>query len=384
MSFDFDHIVIKLINSNEFYAHLLMQFKFEFTTNDKVVPTAGVTIRNSSPLMIMNTKWMGEKTLDAQCLIIIHELAHFILGHLGERGSQYSKEDKMCANIAKDAAIHEIVTEIKKNKELKDCVTVEKLRTELKNDDIKSNETSEYYFNFIKQANDKIKQKLSEMLLDEHIFDNDGEEFDSDEAKGILGTLLSEALRKTKEGAGDVPAYAELELSKLKQSKTNWKAQLRRFMGSNTDVDKRVTRNRMNRRYQELGVPGKRKKFEPHVVLIIDTSGSMCGDPLEQAFAELDKMNKQGYDITVIEADTEVKKTYKYDRKKFKNFTGGGGTMYQPSITYAKKLNPDVILFLGDMDSADAPVDPKVPFMWVIIGESEPPGNFGRKIKVEV
>lgn len=385
MNFNFDDIIIKLISSNEFYAHLLMQFKYEITDNDKIVPTAGVTIRNGSPLMIINTNFMKSKSLDTQCLILMHELAHFILGHLGERGNLYSKEDKMIANIAMDAAIHEILIEVKKNHEMKECVTVEKLRKELKNEDIKSFETSEYYFNFVKQASDNIKEKLKQMLLDEHIFNNDDELFDSDEAKGILGTLLENAIKKTKEGAGTVPDYADLALSKLRKSKTNWRSQLRRFMGSNTDIDKRLTRTRRNRRLTDNpNIRGKRKKFEPHVVLIVDTSGSMCGEPLEQAFAEMDKMNKEGYDITVIEADTEVKKTYKYDRKKFKNFTGGGGTMYNPAIQHARKLNPDVILFLGDMDSADAPVDPKVPFMWVIIGDSEPPSNFGRKIKVEV
>ena len=34
------------------------------------------------------------------------------------------------------------------------------------------------------------------------------------------------------------------------------------------------------------------------------------------------------------------------------------------------------------MDSSDKPKKPKYPVLWAIVGNSEPPGKFGKKIKI--
>lgn len=383
--FNIEDAIIKLLSDpkTEFYAHLLMQVKI--SSSDKV-PTAGVGVTSGQVNMYINPKFWESLNLSSQCHIITHEMAHIILGHLYDRGNQYNKDDRMLANIAMDAAIHEILFELKSAKQLKDMVvTVERLRKELNNPDIKNHETSEYYFNFLKQASDDLKEKIKEALktLDEHGF-NDGEtEIDSDLGKSLTSALLENAIRKTKEGAGTVPNQAEITLNNLCKSKVNWRAILRRFVGNNSDVDKRLTRSRRNRRNDDINIPGKRKKFNPHVVVCVDTSGSMCGDPLEQVAAELFQLQKLGYEIEVVEADCAVSKHYKFDKRKFKNFTGGGGTAYIPSIEFAKKLGPDVILYLGDMDSSDIPQDPGIPFCWIVVGTQKPPADFGKVVYVE-
>lgn len=377
--------VIKLISdpNTEFFAHILMQIRIQVSTK---VPTAGVTINKNGVLMYVNPTFWSGHTLNDQCLLLVHEMAHVILGHLYDRGDNYSKEDKMLANIAMDAAIHEIVTGIKTSKGLGEMVvTVERLRKELNNPNILSNETSEYYFNFLKQQSDKMQEKIKELLktLDEHDF-MENEEVDSDFSRSITGSILENAMRKTKEGAGNIPQAAEITLNKLNTSKVNWRAILRRYIGSNSDIDKRISRSRRNRRVDDINVAGTRKKFAPNIVLCVDTSGSMGGDPLEQVAAEMLAMTKMGYDIHVVEADCEVKRHYPFDKRKFDNFVGGGGTMYSPAIDFAVKLKPDVIIFLGDGDSADTPVQPKgIPFVWITIGDGNPPVDWGKQIKVE-
>jgi predicted metal-dependent peptidase len=377
--------IIKLISdpNTEFFAHILMQIRIQVSTK---VPTAGVTVNKNGVLMYVNPTFWAGHNLNDQCLLLIHEMAHVILGHLYDRGENYSKDDKMLANIAMDAAIHEIVTGIKTSKGIGEMVvTVERLRKELKNPDILSNETSEYYFNFLKQQSDKMQDKIKELLktLDEHDFMDD-DNIDTDFAKSITGSLIDNAMRKTKEGAGNVPQAAEITLNKLNTSKVNWRSILRRYIGSNSDIDKRTSRNRRNRRVNDINVPGTRKKFSPNIVLCVDTSGSMNGDPLEQVAAEMLAMTKMGYDIHVVEADCEVKRHYPFDKRKFTNFIGGGGTYYQSAIDFAVKLKPDVILFLGDGDSADIPTEPKgMPFCWIIIGEGSAPVTWGKHINVK-
>lgn len=379
--------IIKLISdpNTEFFAHVLMQLRISVSTK---VPTAGVTVTKSGVHMLVNPTFWASHTINDQCLLLIHEMAHVILGHLYDRGDNYANSDKKLANIAMDAAIHEIVTGIKTSKGLGEMVvTVERLRKELKNPNILSNETSEYYYNFLKQASNEMQEKIKKALetLDEHTFmDGEGEEIDADFSRSLTGAILENAIRKTKEGAGNVPHAAEITLNKLNKSKVNWRAVLRRYIGSNSDIDKRTSRNRRNRRINDINVAGTRKKFAPRIVLCVDTSGSMSGDPLEQVAAEMLAMTKMGYEIHVVEADCEVKRHYPFDKRKFTNFVGGGGTYYQSAIDFAVKLKPDVILFLGDMDSADIPSEPKgIPFCWISIGGHEPPASFGKFIKVE-
>ena len=378
--FTIENAVVKLITNNEFYAHLLTQL--HVTYDPKFPAMAGVKIGFDKIKLIINPETFGAKSLLTQTHILEHEVAHFIFGHCGERYNYLTKKDQFAANIAQDAAIHEVLPHIKTNPELDGCVFVEKLREELKNPKIKNNELSEYYFKILKNYTEEMLEKFKG--FDEHDFLEDG--VDEGTGKSLSEQLLANAIRKTKEssGAGSVPDYAELALERLRKSKTDWRAKLRRFMGRSTDIEKRLSRNRANRRHNDINIPGKKKRFHPRVTAIVDTSGSMCGEPLEMAAAELDKMQKQGYEILLIEADCEVKKHTVFDSKKMKGFNGGGGTAYQPGIDYALSLDPDVILYIGDMDSADKPtLKKKVPFMWVCTNDQKPPASFGDIVRIE-
>jgi len=90
----------------------------------------------------------------------------------------------------------------------------------------------------------------------------------------------------------------------------------------------------------------------------------------------------------LIQADCEVKdiKVIKGAAKKgtLTNRQGYGGTAYGPAIEAAKKKRVDLIVYFGDGDSADTPNDPGIPFVWVIVGNSQPPGKFGKLIRLEV
>jgi predicted metal-dependent peptidase len=64
-------------------------------------------------------------------------------------------------------------------------------------------------------------------------------------------------------------------------------------------------------------------------------------------------------------------------------FKGRGGTAYQPAITKAVELKVDGIIYMGDADAADTPIDPKKPFLWALVRNSPPPAKFGKVIRIK-
>ena len=372
---DFENVIIRLLSRNEYYGHILLQLKTEFNIR---VTTAGVCIKNSNIHLMINPEWFQLLTPDQQIFVLQHELAHIILGHLGEEKKPNPK-DMQIANIAMDTAIHEILTQAKTlfNDDDVNCklITVEALRQMVNNTGILNNETTEYYFNFLKKEKEELLEKIKTM--DIHGWQN-GE--DPDIGKALTLGVLEAAAQQC--SAGTIPGEALVTIDRLKKQTVNWRAALRRYTISQVDINTKTTRNRRNRRYGFL-TPGKKKSFCPKVVNIVDTSGSMGVNQLNAVWAELQKMEKQGYDITVIEADTMVQKSYKFDSKKNVTFTGQGGTLYQSALSFAEKFKPDVVIYLTDLDPADIPEKPKFPVIWAAVSRGGYKPSFGHIIDIK-
>jgi predicted metal-dependent peptidase len=100
--------------------------------------------------------------------------------------------------------------------------------------------------------------------------------------------------------------------------------------------------------------------------------------------SEIVDISKNVSEAHLIYADCVVQKVVKIDNKNkipMERF-GAGGTAYSPAITKALGLNCDAILYLGDFDCADKPEDPKKPFLWVGVGNQEPPATFGKVLRL--
>jgi predicted metal-dependent peptidase len=374
----YEDTVITLISRNPFYAHILLQLKVNFV---KDFPTLGVEIKDSQVNLIIGIDFFVKATIDQRVFFLMHEMAHIILGHLGieRRGNP---KDARIMNIAMDTAIHEILTQSKtlfdKDSPIKPF-TVESIRELTKNNSIKNNETTEYYFNFLKTLKDEMIEQMKD--LDQHDFmEGEGEEGNSiDIGKAITMGLLEKASRQV--GAGKTPSDALLTIEKFKKSTKNWKAILRRYTTSVVDSDVRMTRNKRHKRYGFL-VAGRKKTFNPRVVCIVDTSGSMDSKRLDSAFAELVRMEKQGYEIVLIEADAKVQKVREFSSRKDIKFNGGGGTLYQAALDEASKHRPDICIYLTDLDPADRPLKPRFPVIWAAVANGGYKPDFGVIVEI--
>lgn len=189
-------------------------------------------------------------------------------------------------------------------------------------------------------------EKGDQMTLDSHL--------DDDVPDGARKSIVNDFMQRLK-NRGLVSADVERMLEKLRKTKKDYLKEIKRTISHHIfGATKRKSITRPNRRGIE-GIKGK-KKYKNVINVILDTSGSMCGD-FERV---LSFVFQNDIHINLIQIDTEVKmvediKT-KRDLQKVM-IKGMGGTVLQPAINYI--VNPknklhsfnNVILTDGYTDS---------------------------------
>lgn len=396
MSNVIEDAVIRLLNTEPFYANLILNMRRHKT--DKIL-TAGVNI-TSTVNLYYNEDFV--KTLkverDAQGKVIKDEVAallrhecHHVIGNHFERFHKV-KEDKYKLmknfNLAADFAANELNPDLPDEidfggKKARTC-KVKFLKQEVPH--TKEKMHAEYYFDLLKEETEKNgggSPAESMDSIDDHDLWNEGEENEQVRNQVLKGTL-EKAANGTKEAGGHVPDYVEEAINKLGKSKTNWKQILHSFVNNAIETKIESSRKKRHRRYGVL-YPGDKIEELLHIGVCVDSSGSMYTEALEQGLAEINAIHKNGIQVTVIVCDSEVRDVFPFDPKKKVAFKGRGGTLYTPALKKAEELKVDAIVFFGDADVFDEKIyKPKQPVLWAIVGSSPPPAPWGKHIKIEV
>jgi predicted metal-dependent peptidase len=391
--------IISLIFAEPFYGHLIS--KMRITKTDKI-PSAGVFITDKINLTY-NEDWFENLELIDAVKVLKHECGHILQDHI-TRAKQIgatSQELHKRFNIATDATIntHDLVPTVEKiggvtikslNEMLKGMLDKanEKDKTKRTFKPLKEGQLAEYYYNRLNEFAEENADILPEgggmgETMDDHSTWEQSEG-NAEMQKEVAKQAVNDAV-KNAGGIGNLPGDIAALVSEMNKSQVNWKQQLRQFYVNTLKSSRIATRKRRNRRYGILQ-PGHKKKPELNVVVCVDTSGSMSGEPLKQAWGELAAISTTvGVEVTVVEADCQVQGVYSFDPKKTPEFRGMGGTSYGPALQKAKELKADLICYIGDMDAADTPENPNIPVLWVITGgTSNPPAKFGKAIRIEV
>ena len=91
-------------------------------------------------------------------------------------------------------------------------------------------------------------------------------------------------------------------------------------------------RRKFNKRYSEN--PGLKVKFKNHILVGVDTSGSVSSKELEEFWSELTHMHKTGHKITVAQCDSTFRGIKEFNPKQDWEIHGRGGTSFQPVIDH--------------------------------------------------
>ena len=404
----------------------------------KRIPTAGVSKNGINYQLVVNDDFWESLTDMHRLGLLKHELLHIAFGHLT---TVFKFSDRKLANIAMDMEINQYIDsswlpggELTPDqfKQLKESVKAEleaakengasqedllAISKKLPARGIMIDDYAElnldrkagarYYYDKLKEAKDKKDQTGSsgspsfDDLCDQMDGDADGEglpdhstwdEFENlseAEQKLIdkqLQKVLGDAKEQTIKKRGTVPGEIEgvIVIEEIVAPKFDWRGYIRRFTGISTKVFTKKIRRKENRRFSDN--PGLKIKMRQHMLLAIDTSGSVSNDELMEFMNEIHHIYKAGVDITIVQCDTSIRSIETYKGKNDLKVHGRGGTEFDPVLNYynenSKKYTSLVYFTDGE---CDANVKPKGNVLWVISERSSMNNDLpGKVIKLEL
>lgn len=371
-----ESVIYNLLKNEPFYANFLLASKFVF--NNPEVERAACGFHQNNITFYFNLEYFKTLTLPQRIAVCKHEVLHVIFDHLGNR--MYGMNNRQAKNYAMDCAINQFIPNLPGN-----CVTLESM-SKLCNENLSAKEAWEYYYHKLK---DFVEKKSNEKHDHDQMSPNEGDGEMSEGQESIRRAVVKDIVNKsTKSAAGNIPEEITKVLAELnKAGKVNWKQQLRNIVSSSRVVQTKPSRLKVHRRF-ELDQPGRKKDKKLTLGVCVDSSGSVSDESFQSFMTEIYHIAKMTSVAYLIHADCEVQKVEVIKGGKAKNGVltsrhGNGGTAYQPAITECKKRQCDVIIYFGDMDAADIPSNPGVPFVWVRVGKQNPPAKFGKIVDLD-
>lgn len=179
---------------------------------------------------------------------------------------------------------------------------------------------------------------------------------------------MKEMVESNRKNCGTTPGELQQYIDglfKITEPVFNWKAYLRRFCGASQKTYTKKTRRKDSKRY--AGNPALRIKTKQHILVAVDTSGSVSDGELEEFFSEIYHIWKAGVAVTVAQCDADIHSIKPYEGKFDGRITGRGGTSFQPVIDYFDQHQKtfSTLIFMTD-GYAPSPTKPRNKMLWVI------------------
>jgi predicted metal-dependent peptidase len=360
-----------LILDEPFYGLFLIGINKQFSNK---LPTAGVSKHGIGMQLTVNPEFYTNLSEDHRVGLIKHELLHIAFGHLVMRDLY---PDHKLFNIAADLEINQYISEHK----LPQGGLLLSSFPEL---NLPTKAGTKVYYNLLEQAQQdgtcpSLDNLMDQMDGESQYCHSTWEEFDdlSEADKKLVQKQvdhqLKEATEQTVKKQGTIPGeLAELihRLMHIEPAKFDWKGYLRRFVGNSSIVYTKKLRRKYNKRY--AGSPGLKIKFKNHILVGVDTSGSVNTEELKEFFSELAHMYKTGHKITVAQCDTHLGSVKEFNPKKDWEIHGRGGTSFQPVIDHynENKGSYTALIYLTDGEAYPPENCPKNA-LWVLSSISD-------------
>lgn len=215
------------------------------------------------------------------------------------------------------------------------------------------------------------------------------------ELRAEMQTQVRQAAMTAKAAqAGKLPAGVQRLIDELLAPKVDWRAMLRRFIDESSTRD--FSWAKPNRRMLPLGIitPGTVADGVSHIVIAVDTSGSIDAEILRDFAAEINGAFCEGAvdRLTVIYADAAVNHVEEFETGDVLELhpQGGGGTAFSDTFRLISEQYPDAraTIYLTDMHVYDFGDEPEHPVMWGVYGRNKdfaslsPP--FGECINISI
>ena len=357
------------------------------------LPTAGVSKNGINYQLAINEEFWTSLSEEHQLGLLKHELLHIAFGHLTSFGSF---SDKKLANVAMDMEINQyidtdwlpkggIMIEDYEDLNLDEkagCRYYYKKLQELQQEKDKNGTCGN-------EAMDKLLDDIANGDIPDHSTWEEFDDLSEAEKKLIdkqLQKVLSDAKEQTVRKRGRIPGEIEgvITIEEIVAPKFDWRGYMRRFTGISTKVFTKKIRRKENRKFPES--PGLKLKMKQHMLLGIDTSGSVSDSELQEFMSEIHHIYKAGVDVTIIQCDTSINSIEPYKGKNELNVLGRGGTEFDPVLNYynenQKRYTSLVYFTDGECYTR---VKPKGHVLWVLSERSQMNEDLpGKVIKLEL
>jgi predicted metal-dependent peptidase len=313
------------------------------------IETAGVSLKGINyELHINENFWNSLDSSNKKIGLIKHELLHICFNHLLDR-SNYS--DILLYNIAADLEINQYIDPnyYPANNLI--------LLTSFPTLSLPKTAGTKKYYELLQNAkNSNISPELNNILNQGDIHNiwknvlNGLSSMDKKLIKSQIDHQIKEIVNNIKSLSNipnELKSYID-SLFKITPPSYDWKQYLRRYSSSSSKIFTKKTRRKLNKRYSEN--PALKIIVKKHILIGIDTSGSISNKDLIEFFNEIHHIYKTGYEITIAEGDSIIQNVYKYKGKTPEYVKGRGGTDMNPFIEYInthKEYNNLIILTDG-------------------------------------
>lgn len=363
-----------------FYGLLLISLNKEISDR---VPTAGVSKNGINYQLVVNPDFWGNLTPEHRIGLLKHELLHIGFFHLDYDNKGMNRE---LVNIAMDLEINQYID--KKYLPEGGCFIDNEVFGPMNLP--RKVGWRKYYELLLKEAENQANspqgkkiQQMVQAIADGLSQTEDGtpvpdhstwDEFEglSDAEKKLIKAQVEHTLNQVAEqiekSRGTIPGEFQSILQKINHKEPprfDWRGYLRRFAGGSQIVYTKKLRRKFNKRFEDN--PGLKIKQRRHVLVAIDTSGSVSNKELLEFFQEIDHINATGSEITVIQCDAAIQSIMPYKKGDQIKIQGRGGTSFDPVLEYynenIKKYSCMVYLTDGECHT-DVTVRGKM--LWVI------------------
>ena len=219
----------------------------------------------------------------------------------------------------------------------------------------------EEYADAYNSMSEKDKQTVKNLLttsIDNHKsfeeFMNSLSDTERELIKSQIEFQLKETAKNTARGLWPGSMVSTLDaLLAVKPPLYDWKKEFRRILGTAFDINRKLTRRKESKRFEEAR--GSKLKKKHKILVGIDTSGSVSDRDFQDFFSEIYHIYKAGSDIHILECDTEITNEYDYKGKMPTQVTGRGGTIMKPLYEYWNKSKEYTLFVLFTDGYCDSP-----------------------------
>ncbi len=217
-------------------------------------------------------------------------------------------------------------------------------------------------------------------------------DFPSSEERKRLRIALSQPLEQKLRGTS--PGLFDSEIKKAAGGEVPWRTLLSRFFTGLRRDNYRLMPPNKKHIWAGLYLPSMGAPGPSHIVVAIDTSGSMGDEELGKILAEIDRLRSATEcKLTLIQCDATIRKIEEFDECSATSFErmrfyGRGGTRFEPVFDWIKTKARqelfafDTLVYLTDGFGSFPAQPPPYPVLWIMTPNCRKDIPFGEVIRM--